>query len=127
MMKPAEMITGDKANSEVTDFPDGGRALPHLPVKIARIGVSESLVLTLYLLTVFLNAALLFILEPMIARMVLPFAGGSPAVWNTSVLFFQTCLLLGYLYAHFATAWLGATRHRAVHCQIGRASCRERV
>ena len=118
MMKPAEMITGDKANSEVTDFPDGGRALPHLPVKIARIGVSESLVLTLYLLTVFLNAALLFILEPMIARMVLPFAGGSPAVWNTSVLFFQTCLLLGYLYAHFATAWLGATRHRAVHCLI---------
>jgi len=113
-----EVIPGGKHNSKATNFPDGGRALPRFPVKIASIRASESLILALYLLTVFLNAALLFILEPMIARMVLPFAGGSPAVWNTSVLFFQTCLLLGYVYAHFAAAWLGASRHRAVHSLV---------
>lgn len=113
-----EMITAGKHHSKVTGFPDGGRVLPHFPVKIASIRTSEPLTLGLYLLTVFLNAALLFILEPMIARMVLPFAGGSPAVWNTSVLFFQICLLLGYLYAHFATVRLGATGHRAVHLLV---------
>ena len=71
--------------------------------------------LAIFLITVSLNAALLFIIEPMIARMILPFAGGSPEVWNTSVLFFQLTLLLGYLYAHFAGAWLGKGRHGLVH------------
>jgi hypothetical protein len=113
-----DTMTTGKQYSKVTDFPDDGRALPRFAVKIASIGTPECLTLALYLLTVFLNAALLFILEPMIARMVLPFAGGSPAVWNTSVLFFQTCLLLGYLYAHFATSWLSPTRHRAVHALV---------
>src|ERR1043166_492496 len=46
----------------------------------------------------------------MIARMVLPLLGGSPAVWNTCVVFFQAVLLLGYAYAHAGAAWLGARR-----------------
>ena len=113
-----ETITTSKRRYSVTNFLDRGRTLPYFPANITNVSPSESLTLALYLLTVFLNAALLFILEPIIARMVLPFAGGSPAVWNTSLLFFQTCLLLGYLYAHFATARLGATQHRAVHCLV---------
>jgi hypothetical protein len=64
---------------------------------------------------VFLNAALLFIIEPMVAKMILPFLGGSPAVWNTSLMFYQACLLAGYAYAHFGTSWLGTRRHAFAH------------
>ena len=69
----------------------------------------------LYSITVFLNAALLFIIEPMVAKMILPFLGGSPAVWNTSLMFYQACLLAGYAYAHFGASWLGTRRHAFVH------------
>ena len=48
----------------------------------------------------FFSAALVFMVEPMVARLVLPTLGGSPAVWNTSLAFFQLALLLGYAYAH---------------------------
>ena len=49
---------------------------------------------------VFLASALIFLVEPMIAKMILPQLGGSPAVWNTALVFFQATLLLGYAYAH---------------------------
>ncbi|MGQ0534043.1 MAG: spermidine synthase, partial [Caulobacteraceae bacterium] len=48
----------------------------------------------------FSSAALIFVLQPMFARMVTPLLGGSPQVWNTSMAFFQAALLIGYLYAH---------------------------
>lgn len=48
-------------------------------------------------------AALLFLVQPMVARMVLPAFGGSPQVWTTAMLFFQTALLAGYGYTHLAT------------------------
>ena len=54
----------------------------------------------LYALAVFASAGLVFLVEPMIARMVLPKLGGSSAVWNTSLAFFQAALLAGYAYAH---------------------------
>jgi hypothetical protein len=54
----------------------------------------------LFVLTVFVSAALVFMVEPMIARLILPTLGGSAAVWNTSLAFFQAALLVGYLYAH---------------------------
>jgi spermidine synthase len=54
----------------------------------------------LYPLAVFSSAALVFLVEPMLAKMVLPLLGGSPAVWNTSLAFFQIGLLVGYGYAH---------------------------
>jgi SAM-dependent methyltransferase len=50
--------------------------------------------------TLFMSAALLFLLEPMFAKMVLPYLGGSPAVWNTCVVFFQATMLAGSIYAH---------------------------
>jgi hypothetical protein len=65
--------------------------------------------------SVFLSAALLFIVEPMFGKMVLPLLGGSPAVWTTCMLFFQAALLLGYGYAHVGPAWLGLRRHTVVH------------
>jgi hypothetical protein len=48
----------------------------------------------------FLGAALLFIVQPMVAKLILPQLGGSPAVWNTCLVFFQSSLLAGYVYAH---------------------------
>jgi hypothetical protein len=51
-------------------------------------------------LAVFLSAALLFLVQPMVGRMVLPLFGGAAAVWNTCLVFYQAVLLLGYLYAH---------------------------
>ncbi|HEY5072250.1 MAG TPA: fused MFS/spermidine synthase [Caulobacteraceae bacterium] len=55
---------------------------------------------TLFAATVFVSAALVFMVEPMMAKLVLPVLGGSAAVWNTSLAFFQAALLAGYLYAH---------------------------
>ena len=69
----------------------------------------------MFTLAVFLSAALLFAIEPMFGKMVLPRLGGSPAVWTTCMLFFQVALLLGYWYAHIGPSWLGLRRHTAVH------------
>lgn len=58
-------------------------------------------VVGVFALSIFVGAFLLFLVEPMVAKMVLPLAGGTPAVWTTSVLFFQTVLLAGYAYSHW--------------------------
>ena len=68
----------------------------------------------LFTLTSLLSAALLFLIQPMVARMVLPQFGGSPAVWTTCMLFFQVLLLAGYGYAHLA--WrAGGKKQAAAH------------
>ncbi|HSJ16258.1 MAG TPA: fused MFS/spermidine synthase [Longimicrobiales bacterium] len=63
----------------------------------------------------FLAAALLFSLEPLVGKLLLPRLGGAPAVWNTCLLFFQAMLLAGYAYAHFGVRRLGVRRHARVH------------
>jgi len=68
--------------------------------------------------TLFLGAALLFVVEPMVAKLLMPLLGGAPAVWITCMLFFQAALLLGYAYAHAATAWLGVRRQAALHLVV---------
>lgn len=55
--------------------------------------------------TVLLSAILLFVMEPMVGKMLLPALGGSPAVWNACLMFFQAALLAGYAYAHAITRW----------------------
>src|SRR5579862_4742616 len=74
--------------------------------------------LILYGVTVFVGAALLFIVQPMVARMVLLLLGGSPSVWNTAMVFYQTMLLAGYAYAHFSTRWLGVRRQATLHAVL---------
>jgi SAM-dependent methyltransferase len=54
----------------------------------------------LFALTIFASAALVFMVEPMVAKMMLPLLGGGPSIWNTSLAFFQGMLLAGYGYAH---------------------------
>jgi len=56
--------------------------------------------LPLHCVALFLGAFLLFAIQPMFTKMILPLLGGTPAVWNTALMFFQGMLLAGYLYAH---------------------------
>jgi len=73
-------------------------------------------VLTIYPVTLFLSAALMFLVQPMFGKMALPLLGGSPAVWNTQVVFCQGVLLFGYLYAHLTSHWLGIRRQALIQC-----------
>lgn len=69
----------------------------------------------LFALTLFVSAMLLFFVQPMVAKMILPMFGGTPAVWNTCMVFFQAALLAGYAYAHASVRWLGVRRQPWVH------------
>src|SRR6185312_3433552 len=90
------------------------------PVAVSVHPVSEAVsaparhLAVLFGATLFLSAFLMFLVEPMIARMVLPLLGGAAAVWNTCLVFFQAVLLCGYAYAHGATRH-GVRRHAALH------------
>ncbi len=68
-----------------------------------------------YALSIFTGAFLLFQVQPLIGKYVLPWFGGTPAVWTTCLLFFQVLLLGGYAYAHALTRWLKPRTQAAVH------------
>jgi MFS family permease len=70
-----------------------------------------------YSLTIFLSAFLLFEVQPVIAKMILPWFGGSSAVWSTCMLFFQIVLLLGYLYAHWVNT-LSPRKQAIIHIAL---------
>jgi hypothetical protein len=80
------------------------------PVKPAWGGL-----VALFATTLFFSSLLMFALEPIVAKTVLPILGGTPMVWNTCVLFFQILLLGGYAYAHGVTTWLGSRRAGAAY------------
>lgn len=66
----------------------------------------------------FVSALLLFSVQPMFTKMVLPYLGGSPAVWSVAMVFFQGVLLLGYLYAHLITRYLPLRAAACVHACV---------
>jgi hypothetical protein len=70
---------------------------------------------SLYALTIFLSAFLLFVVEPMVAKQLLPTLGGSSAVWTTCLVFFSIVLLLGYLYAHWISSRFTPTQQAVIH------------
>lgn len=72
-------------------------------------------VAALFACTTLLGAALLFMVQPLAAKLVLPSYGGSATVWSTSSLLFQLLLLLGYVYAHVSTRRLGARWQPRAH------------
>jgi hypothetical protein len=76
----------------------------------------------LYAATIFLSAFLLFQLQPIVARAILPWFGGSAAVWTTCMLFFQVALLLGYLYAHWMISRVAARTQALLHGALLAAS-----
>jgi hypothetical protein len=75
-------------------------------------------VLALFAAALVVSAGLVFWVQPMVAKFVLPLYGSTPAVWNTSLVFFQATLLLAYLYAHLSTRRLGARRQALVHVAV---------
>src|SRR5437879_819358 len=79
--------------------------------------------MTLYAATIFLSAFLLFQVQPLIAKIILPWFGGSAAVWSAAMLFFQLLLLAGYAYAHFSIRFLKSKAQMAVHAALLLASC----
>src|ERR687885_2348574 len=74
--------------------------------------------MVLFSVTIFISAALLFLVEPMFAKFVLPLFGTTPAVCTGSMMFFQAALLLSYLYVHATASWLGARRQAIVHLVV---------
>jgi hypothetical protein len=69
----------------------------------------------LFCSTFFLSAFLLFSVEPMVAKRILPWYGGSAAVWSTCLVFFQTALLAGYGYAHLLTQYTSLRTQISLH------------
>ncbi len=78
----------------------------------------HAVILALYALTMFVGATLLFVVQPMVGKMILPLLGGTPAVWSTCMVFFQGALLGGYAYAHATAARMSASRQALVHLLV---------
>src|SRR5215813_12017060 len=81
-------------------------------------GLELIAVLLLYGVTMFVGASLLFVVQPMVGKMILPLLGGTPAVWSTCMVFFQAALLGGYAYAHASAALLGVRRQMLLHVAL---------
>ncbi|MEM9395768.1 MAG: transporter [Pseudomonadota bacterium] len=75
-----------------------------------------------FTITIFLSASLLFFLQPLFAKMVLPQIGGAPAVWTTAMLFFQLVLIAGYVYAHLLTRYVPTKLQLPIHVAFWAAS-----
>jgi hypothetical protein len=74
--------------------------------------------LHLFAATLFLSAVLLFAVQPMFTKMVLPLLGGTPAVWSVAMVFFQSALLGGYVYAHILTRLLPLKVATVIHVAL---------
>ena len=91
----------------------------------ARRGASDrpAVLLALFTATIFLSAALLFLVQPMFTKMVLPRFGGAPAVWSVAIVFFQATLLAGYAYAHLLTRYAPGRSSVVIHLAVTVAAC----
>src|SRR6476659_5248682 len=89
-----------------------------LSTDLSAIGRGGTLVLWLFTTAVLLSALLLFGVQPMFTRMVLPQLGGSPSVWSVAMVFFQSMLLAGYAYAHALTTLRNRYAAVAMHLAL---------
>lgn len=80
-----------------------------------QVDVKPNALAAVFALSLFLSAALLFWVQPLIAKMLLPFLGGAASVWNTCMVFFQTSLLCGYAYALLISRKLSIRNQAVVH------------
>jgi hypothetical protein len=100
---------------EMTDFPAGGATVN------ARRG--DFALLATYTAAIFVSAALLFVVQPMFTKMVLPRLGGAPSVWSVAIVFFQGALLAGYAYAHLLTRFAPGRTSVIIHLAVMAAAC----
>ncbi len=115
--------TGTIRHSREVPSRDSGHLNHHSPSSAAAPPNRDGLVLPLFMATIFLSSLLVFSVQPMFAKMVLPLLGGSPGVWNTAMLFFQIMLLLGYIYAHLTTRLLGIKWQAWLHVSVMALVC----
>ena len=116
---------GSMVNSAASGGPDGQAPSRFGASRVAAMRrPNESrawdmdLSVAVFAVTMFVSAALLFLVEPMFAKMVLPLLGGSAGVWAACMVFFQTVLLAGYAYANGLVRWLGKRAQVAVHAAV---------
>jgi hypothetical protein len=79
---------------------------------------ARTLLLATFAATIVLSAALLFMVQPMFTKMVLPRFGGAPSVWSVAIVFFQGALLAGYAYAHWLTRYAGGRAAVVIHLGV---------
>src|ERR671937_1214504 len=79
---------------------------------------SRLLLLATFVAAIVLSASLLFMVQPMFTKLVLPRFGGAPSVWSVAIVFFQTALLAGYAYAHWLTRYAPGRLPVAVHLAV---------
>ncbi|WP_371397352.1 spermidine synthase [Fretibacter rubidus] len=79
--------------------------------------------ISVFTLAILLSAVLLFSVQPMFTKLVLPLLGGSSNVWNTAMVFFQAVLLLGYIYAHVITKYLPLKAQIIIHMAVLGLGC----
>ncbi len=80
--------------------------------------LARSMIVPFFCLTLFCSSGLLFLAEPMFARMALPLLGGTPGVWNGCMVSFQALLLAAYSWGHWSIGWLGARRQAVVQLLV---------
>src|SRR5258708_10860281 len=96
------MGIADQSASQTTQGATSGRAL----------------LLATFTAAITLSAALLFMVQPMFTKMVLPRFGGSPSVWSVAIVFFQAALLAGYAYAHWLTRFAAGRPSVVIHLAV---------
>jgi hypothetical protein len=93
----------------------------NIDVEVDRVNTTAARATALapvFALALFTSAALLFWVQPLVAKMLLPLLGGAPSVWNTCMLFFQSLLLAGYAYALFVSQRLSLRNQAIVHAVL---------
>ncbi|MBC8117497.1 MAG: hypothetical protein H7062_24125, partial [Candidatus Saccharimonas sp.] len=80
--------------------------------------ISPRAVKSLFAATVFLGAGLVFQIQPLMSKLILPWFGGSPNVWTVCLLFFQSLLFAGYLYAHGLVRWSSLRGQWLIHMTL---------
>jgi hypothetical protein len=80
--------------------------------------IANRWLLASYAAAIFVSAFLLFQVQPLVSKAILPWFGGSPAVWTTCMLFFQSLLFAGYAYAHFSQQWFAPRRQALIHVAL---------
>lgn len=88
------------------------------PIQAKASVVRAPVVAVVFTATIFLSATLLFSVQPMFTKLILPLLGGAPNVWNTAMAFFQALLLGGYVYAHLSSKYLSLRVQIGVHLAI---------
>src|SRR5213080_4889930 len=83
-----------------------------------RLAAPTSLSLYSYCITIFLSAFLLFQVQLLVGKYFLPWFGGTPAMWTTCMFFFQTLLLVGYLYSHWVATRLPLSSQGKLHLTV---------